>query len=173
MFLTKRSRGALAALAAVPLTIAILSGCSAGGGGQPSSDGAERPSADAKSFDDWQLAFARCMRGEGLDFPDPSKGGLGVTIDQSNAAAFDKASTKCREKLGNPPAAPGDEGKTDEQLQEEALKSAKCFRENGIDMPDPKDGSTAAMPMDVPPEVLKKCLPGAGDADGGSARPNG
>ncbi|MFB7841970.1 hypothetical protein [Microbacterium sp. NPDC056052] len=171
MFLTKRSRGALAALAAVPLTIAILSGCSAGGGGQPSSDRAETPSA--KSFDDWQLAFAQCMRGEGLDFPDPGKGGLGVTIDQSNAAAFDKASTKCREKLGNPPAAPGDEGKTEEQLQEEALKSAKCFRENGIDMPDPKNGSVAAMPMDVPPEVLKKCLPGAGDADGGSARPNG
>ncbi|MGW0955355.1 hypothetical protein ACWDAO_07835 [Streptomyces sp. NPDC001212] len=175
MFLTKnKQRGLFGALSAVPLMIALLTACSAADGGSDTSgagDG-EKPTSSRKSFEDWQLAFAQCMRDEGLDVADPGKGGLGGLQDSSDAAALEKASTKCRGKLGDPPPAPGVENKSDEQLQEEALKSAKCFRDNGLDVPDPQKGEIGlTIPQDAPKDLIAKCAPNSGLSVGG-VRPN-
>ncbi|GAA2387379.1 hypothetical protein [Dactylosporangium salmoneum] len=176
MFLTKKKqRGVLGTLSAVPLMIALLTGCSAADGGSDGSGAAdgEKTASSQQSFEDWQLAFARCMRAEGLDVPDPGKGGLGGLRDSSDTAALEQASTKCRGKLGDPPPAPDLEGKSDEQLQEEALKSAKCFRDNGVDVADPKKGEIGlTIPQDAPKGVIAKCAPNAGNGIAG-VRPNG
>jgi hypothetical protein len=54
------------------------------------------PDTDSTEFQDAQLDFARCMRDEGIDFPDPQPGqGLGAgagridTDDPATAAAID------------------------------------------------------------------------------------
>ncbi|MFJ4406772.1 hypothetical protein [Streptomyces sp. NPDC088910] len=174
MFLTKQRRRLLGSVAAVPLTIVLLGACGGGTDGGGTAD-TGKPTAKTKSFEDWQLAFSTCMRDEGIDFPDPGKGGLAVTESQdaSEMAALEKASTKCRGTLGDPPPVPGMENKTDEQLQEDALKSAKCFRDNGVDVPDPGKGVIGlTVPQDAPKDVVAKCASG-GNADMGGVRPNG
>jgi hypothetical protein len=68
-----------------------------------------------QEFRDRALEFARCMRGEGLDFPDPTFGEDGrVTMrapageDPRQDPRFDEAFEKCGDDLGAPgsPAQP-------------------------------------------------------------------
>lgn len=153
----------VAALLAVPLLIG-LAACSAPGG--PQASGGDSTTGTEQSFEDYQLAYAQCMRDEGIDFPDPEgDGGMSVTLDAGNAEAMTAASDACRDKLGTPPAPPGGT-KSEAEVREEMLKMAQCFRDQGFDVPDPKDGQAFGIPADAPEEVFEACGLGAG---GGAA----
>lgn len=147
----------LAAVAAIPLIIGLFTACSSS---SPSADGtkSDTPSASKHTdLADWQLAYAKCMRDEGVDMPDPGPNGeltSTVTADQSTYSA---ASKTCTGKLGAPPAAPGTHPKTKQEVLDEQLKIAKCFRDNGVDMPDPSEGHISGIPGDAPSNVIKKC----------------
>ncbi|MFZ4896320.1 hypothetical protein ACL9RL_17895 [Plantibacter sp. Mn2098] len=141
--------GRLTALIALPVLLLGLASCSADT--DPASEPAPSESA-ANSFESWQLKFAQCMRDAGIDFKDPdSKGGLsGTTGDSASAAASDA----CMEKLGPPPAGPGGEesgGGTS------FLEAAKCLRDEGFEIDDPKESNQITIPEGVSDPVLEKC----------------
>jgi hypothetical protein len=150
----------LAMMASAAVLVALLGAC---GGGAESPSSAEtagtEPTQSATSFDDWQLSFADCMRGEGIDMPDPDSGG-GLGLDNGgDPNAFAAAAQKCRDELGDPPAADGPDTTTDEQMLADQLKTAKCLREEGYDVADPEPGEGLNVPADVPPDVLETCAP--------------
>jgi hypothetical protein len=148
-------------LATVLLVGALMTGCGAE---------AESPVPKAEqSFEDYQLAFAKCMREHGIDMPDPSGDGSVKVPAIEDMAAFTEASDACQEKLGQPPAAEGGPTKSDEERLAEMVKAAECFREHGIEVPDPKAGEMISIPADAPEDVLAACMPHgvSGPADPG------
>jgi hypothetical protein len=114
----------------------------------------------AGSFEDYQLAFAKCMREHGIDMPDPSADGSVKIPAVKDMTAFTEASDACQEKLGQPPAPDGQAPKSDEERLAEMVKTAECFRAHGVEVPDPKPGETLTIPMDAPSEVLEACVSG-------------
>lgn len=166
---TKMSRrlSGVAAFLAVPALLISLAACApaAGGGSQdpaPSSGAGELTRAQ------WQLKYAECMRGEGIDMPDPdangsvSVGGAGI-----DPAALEVAADKCRAELGDPPAVTAEEQEAaDQQFLQWGREVAECYRENGYDMPDPKTGEELQFPSDAPDTVIEECGAGAGTVSG-------
>lgn len=155
-----RRRLALFGLAAVPVLAFVLAACSptAGdAGGQPN----EKPATAASSepLYEWQLAYAACMRGEGVDFPDPdvNNGGV-ISLPSAGDAGAAEAAQKCGEELGNPPAmSPGEQKKADEAFRKMAAEMAQCYRDNGFDVADAPAGEMPKVPDDAPEEVLDEC----------------
>jgi hypothetical protein len=152
-------------IATVLLVGALMSACGSAGD-NPDPGG----TSTAGSVEDYQLAMAKCMREHGIDVPDPSGDGSmqAPAIDDMNA--FTEASDACQEKLGRPPVPEGEPTKSDEERLAEMLEIAECFREHGIDVPDPKPGETIAIPMDAPEDVFEACAP---DGISGPAAPGG
>lgn len=138
------------------------SGAAASSGGRPAED---------MTDEERLLEFARCMRDNGVDFPDPvvdADGGVtfGVRPGAGNASGLaaigrdpdlPRALEACdalREALA---FGPGRNGFDTTELQDQLLVFAQCMRDNGVDMGDPD---------------LRDFLPGpAGRADG--AEPGG
>ncbi|MFG1997657.1 hypothetical protein ACGFNU_00750 [Spirillospora sp. NPDC048911] len=132
-------RQTLAALAMVPMLALCLPACGGNGGtanAQPSSKKTDQLSA--------MRAFAKCMRDNGIDMPDPQtdgSGGIKVEVRAEKAGKGDgpekmkAAEAKCRHLQPNG-------GKPPKLSREEVAKMrafAKCMREHGIEMPDPDD----------------------------------
>jgi hypothetical protein len=139
-------------LAAAGAALAVLA---AGCGGSSSSGVASLgpgtvaastdPTTTAATPQDFQtaiLAYARCLRSQGFDVPDPdfSQGGGGGLravfgrVDR-NDPKFRKAQEKCRPILAavRPQFSPADRQK----FQDAALKFAQCMRKHGVNVPDP------------------------------------
>jgi hypothetical protein len=97
--------------------------------------------------EDLAREFARCMRENGVDMPDPGADGGGViTLDGStDEGAMDAAFEACKEFLpdGGEPAKPSPED------LEAQRKYAQCMREQGIDMPDPDPNGGMSMAGEV------------------------
>lgn len=161
---TRRPFGTLAALITIPILVGSLAACASG---SPGSESGSKTPSTVQSFEDWQLAFASCMRDEGVDMPDPSKDGSGAAISLGDAdpEAFTAASKTCTDKLGAPPAPSGGDVPVSDRFDEQ-LQMAECFRENGIDAPDPVKGEAMNIPSDVPEDVLDAC--GLDLSNGGS-----
>ncbi|MEH0985974.1 hypothetical protein [Micromonospora sp. CPCC 205556] len=132
---------------ALPVLLALaLAGCgdpadgaavaTAGGGGAPPSAAA---TGAALSDPDRQLEFARCMRENGVDMPDPQAGGGPAFrfAEGTDPQQVEQAMEKCRNLLPNGGQAPQLNAEQTEQLR----NLAKCMRENGVpDFPDPDAG---------------------------------
>jgi hypothetical protein len=87
------------------------------------------------------LAFARCMRQQGIDMPDPQMSGNRITQefkagpgskgpDDPKFKAAQQACNKYLPNGGQPP-------KPNPQQQQQMLALARCMRQHGINMPDP------------------------------------
>lgn len=128
------------------LVAAALSLAACGGGDDPGGDGvasingngqnSQAPAAADDEFtQDEQLAFARCMRENGVDMPDPVDGRISISAagGPEEMAKAEKANEACRHLLpnGGVPQPP-----TPEEL-DKMRKMAQCFRDNGVDVPDP------------------------------------
>jgi hypothetical protein len=98
------------------------------------------------------LDFARCMREQGIDMPDPqfsSEGGGMFSVGQSgpdspiDRAKLDGAQKACQSYLDKVDAnrPPPDPAKVEEQKQQ-MLAFAQCMRDHGIDFPDPEFDTT-------------------------------
>lgn len=89
--------------------------------------------ASPSAAGDGELAFARCMRGEGIDIKDPTNGRFQVNSDIAEKKKMDAAMAKCGHLLPG-----GQGGKLSPQDLDSARKQAKCMRENGYPtFPDP------------------------------------
>ena len=147
------NHGYRAGLFAVPLllsVVAALGGCTAKGNDGPGVASAggtfATGAASAAPEDDAALGrrFAQCMRGEGVDMPDPGpNGGLAMPATrpeyQEAMKKTEAAGEKCREFLPNG----GEPPKASAEDLAKARDYAKCIRDNGIPGfpdPDPRTG---------------------------------
>jgi hypothetical protein len=136
----RRMFGAFAAVA----FLLILSACrgaagdgvaSAGGEAEQATESTERGPLDEEVQ---ALAFAECMRGNGIDMRDPApgQGGLREALhgleDEYDQATIEQAVTACQDLL--PQRA--HEGGHDAARDEVELALAECLREQGLDVPD-------------------------------------
>lgn len=168
----------LAALALI-LALAAAAGC----GGDDDASTASTAAATS-AVQDRAVAFATCMRENGVDeFPDPDASGE-LTIDGVlNGSSIDpgsrtwtRAVEACRDL--QPPGFTGDDEVTDEE-RDTRLAFAECMRENGVrDFPDPVDGeplvNTNRIPsaatesgMGVLNAAMRACADLGPQADGG------
>jgi hypothetical protein len=100
-------------------------------------------SADPSAGNTAALAFARCMRANGVpSFPDPSPGGdfeFNSSAVSPSSPAFRVAQAKCRRLLpnGGPPG-PGSTTHPSAQTLEKLVRIARCMRQHGVpQFPDP------------------------------------
>src|SRR4051812_19985155 len=86
------------------------------------------------------LDFARCMRDNGVDMPDPQFNGGRVTQrmkapkNPEKMQAAEKACEKYRRKIKAPEMSADEKA----EVKKAALANARCMREHGIDFPDPQ-----------------------------------
>jgi hypothetical protein len=124
-------------LLTLPLAAASLALGACGGG----DSGTESAGDQQAKFREAALDFAKCMREHGVDMPDPQPGGgggiqLALRADEANRATLDRAQKACQKHLDKvPPPEISEEDRA--KFREQALKFARCMREQGIDMPDP------------------------------------
>jgi len=157
----------IAALASVPLLVLGLAACSPAKDGSGSTVKSESQiESDALA---WDVAYAQCLRGQGIDAPDPSSDGNRQALKVDDADALERASGTCSTKvtgeLGPRPVS-AFEKKAQQEGRDEMRKTSECLREKGYDVSDPTDGSYILDGLEnVPDEALEAC----GVAGGGAA----
>jgi hypothetical protein len=128
---------ALGAAAAIALALSACGGAdddaSAGGGGGISE-------ADVQ---DAGVKYARCMREQGIEMPDPQPGlgglrGLMTDQDLERQPGFRKAEGDCRKHLAGLTSQISDEQRS--EILDARLEFARCMRDQGFDVPDPQPG---------------------------------
>lgn len=153
--------------------VTVVAGC---GGGERETP--TEPAADKNR--QAMLDFARCMRKNGIDMPDPkfdggrvtmAIGGPGQKIDPSKMDAAQKACAKYQEAIKGPELSEEDSA----EFKEQALENARCMRANGVeDFPDPtfdeNGGASLRITKELNPEsatfqkaqkACEKTMPGA------------
>jgi hypothetical protein len=160
----RRRLGAIAALA-LPALLIALAGCAPtpGDANSPGASGGGDIASTELTFADWQLEYAACMRGEGIDMPDPEGDSQAIAIDlNGDMGAFEAANEHCMDELGSPPPLTAEEeAAAQERFLVWAMKAAECYRENGFDVPDPTADEPMQFPTDAPDEVVEECGGGA------------
>lgn len=145
-----RRRYLYPAAVAVPLLM-ILTACGSSDSSQVASLGTSSaaPSASTQAdSSDSQLAFAKCMRENGVDMPDPDPdGGFGAGRGDINPndPKFRAGLEKCQDLM---PSGGQMDRTFDAAGQERMLELAKCLRQNGVDMPDPQFDANGQMVID-------------------------
>ncbi|QOQ39749.1 hypothetical protein [Trueperella pecoris] len=127
-----------------------------------SSPAKPEPKVSAMSSQQWQHDFERCLEKHGVDLSE-LVGGSGKKGGQDTKTQ--EALQACVGKLGLGPqqSQSFDEGKFESQL----LTYARCMRESGYDMPDPKLSGNGPITLDLEPENanpadIKRCGEKAG-----------
>ena len=146
-------RTVLLAAVATTLLAAVASGCGSSDDGEGVArldDGAAATATTQggtdRASDDPQeaaLEWARCMREQGVDVPDPEVSDGRVLIRpgaggvrRADPEAFREAAETCGTPFGD--AGPPQLSERERaELQETMLEFARCMRDEGIDMPDP------------------------------------
>ena len=137
-----------------------VGGVSAGSEGSAGSDdtngtgSAESDDTSDMTDEESLLAFAECMRDNGVDFPDPvveadgtvtfgfrpgggGEGGLAALRDIGRNPNLPAARDACSGLLEGLAFGPGQGGFDLVELQDTLLEFAQCMRDNGVDMGDP------------------------------------
>ena len=154
-------------MVAAIVALALLAGACGGGGsdqrsnGVASIDGKQANSSSSKAKDgekrdpqDAALAWAKCMRRNGADVPEPDAKGMFVIepgTEQPDEEAMKKADEACKAERE---ALQGSMGEPDKDFQDKILKMARCMREQGIEMPDPKTGEGGETAMEIDPDQV-------------------
>ena len=132
---TMAQRRTFGVAVAALLVLSACGGAFAGGDANPTAEDTEQGSFDEEVQ---ALAFAECMRGNGVDMPDPApgQGGLSEAFhaaeENYDQATIDEALAACEELL--PQRA--HEGGHDAERGETELALAECLREQGLEVPD-------------------------------------
>jgi hypothetical protein len=126
-------------LAAVATAALALGAC--GSSDDNGTSGSGKSQSD-KAFEG-ALKYAKCMRDHGIDVPDPQRegsGGIKMTMkagpgtDNAKMQAAQKDCQKYMQVGGGRTLSAAEKAK----VQNSLLDYAKCMRQHGVDMPDPK-----------------------------------
>jgi hypothetical protein len=189
--MTALNFGRAAALAVGVLVLAACGEDSDSGIAQLSADSTPSSSADANSgtSEEQALAFAQCMRDNGVDFPDPtvdSEGNLSFegAFGASQGGGFDPGDTSFTDAI----EACGDlmeglvlgggmagEGFDSTAMQDSMLAYTECLRGEGLDVGDitfdgPGLRGGGEPPTDGAPTIEPGAGPPAGEFQGGGDR---
>ncbi|MBK3555924.1 hypothetical protein JHN55_05090 [Streptomyces sp. MBT56] len=149
-----RARGrSLAAACALAAALALTATACSGDGG---TKGGGSASDSKKTKEDQALEHRKCLREQGLDIPEPKPGenGMGVTIDGGSMGKekMEKAFKACEDK-----AVGGGPKEMTQAEKDKAVAYARCMRQNGFDMPDPKfDGGAMQAAPALKSKDMKK-----------------
>jgi hypothetical protein len=137
--------------------VTIVVGLAVACGGGDESDSSDDDAVSEEAV----LAYAQCMRAEGIDFPDPEPGQFASLYHQTGDAAFQAAATECEPKLSGLVGHNSSNAGHAAEVQDRALEVAKCVREQGFEFPDPKltdDGRvvTSAEEFDTEDSELRR-----------------
>jgi hypothetical protein len=133
------------------LALALAIGACGGDGGN-SNDGVASlgdgkattttgPGNSGKDFKQQMLAYARCLRQHGIDMPDPKFDANGhMAMQLPSGVGPDDPKFKAAEQACKQYAPSGAPEQVDPQAQQQMLAYARCMRQHGIDIPDPKPG---------------------------------
>jgi hypothetical protein len=151
----RRWRPYLAALVAVLALALALGAC----GGSDKGDGVASlggkattttsPGGGKSAARQKALNWARCLRQHGIDMPDPKFDAQGRMAQQMPAGVgpddpkFKAAAQACQQYA--PSGAPD---KVDPQEQQQMVAYARCMRQHGINIPDPKPGEGISLDSD-------------------------
>jgi hypothetical protein len=87
------------------------------------------------------LAYARCMRQHGIDAPDPTFDAAGhMGMQLPSGVGPDDPKFKAAEQACKQYAPSAEPEKVDPQVQQQMLAFARCMRQHGINIADPKPG---------------------------------
>ncbi|MEU6795755.1 hypothetical protein ABZ907_29035 [Nonomuraea wenchangensis] len=91
------------------------------------------------------VKYAQCMREHGVEMDDPGvEGGIRLQMPSGGKAVLEKAQEACKKYA--PVTAGKGAGEVPAADQAKFIAYAKCMREHGVDMPDPKfEGGQARM----------------------------
>ena len=154
------SRARRSAAAAASLALLVLVGACSGGATQEpgiatlatqatavgGADAAPtvRPSLSPEDREEALLAFAACMRDNGVEMPDPQfgldgKANMGTLFGEldEDDAAVQAATEACDAYL---PSSLADDPVLQAERQDALLEFAQCMRDNGVEMDDPVAG---------------------------------
>jgi hypothetical protein len=139
-----------------------LGACGSSDDGNGSAGGASKQDT---AFDG-ALKFSKCMRDHGVDFPDPQRvGSGGIKLSGKNINPNDPktkaAQSACQKYMKIGGGETLDPAKR-AQLQETALKYARCMREHGVDMPDPQLSGKGGLTFQAGPGSGPKSSSGSG-----------
>ncbi len=180
-----RRAGAVGAAVVAAAVIAIvLAGC---GGGQdgvavaadaPAATGSattEAPGATSEEdAEEAMLAFAKCMREQGVDMDDPTPDENGTLRfdmtrpDEGDRESMRTAMEACGDLMAAARPQVSDEDRA--EREEQQLAFAKCMREQGIDMPDPSSGGgpgSSGTRIDPDDPATQKAMSACQDEVGG------
>ncbi|WP_017595817.1 hypothetical protein [Nocardiopsis potens] len=145
------ARGGAGAL----LALGLLTGCGMAGGDQEEQAGGGAKSEEER-LQEARLEFARCMRDNGVDMPDPG-GADGMVPGLELNGETEKALEACEEKVPMDEFEPSEEELA--EMHEKDLELAECLRGEGIDVEDPKKGQGMTLPADADgmEEAMEAC----------------
>jgi hypothetical protein len=146
--------------AAAALGLAAILALTACGGSGGSAQGAASPGggAAATGNNDQLVEFARCMRGQGVDVPDPKPGDKLMDVFHglnSKDPKVQDALDACQDKLPDQVK----QRATDPAMEDNMLKFAQCMRQNGVEMPDPNGGHPDFGSVDRNSPEFQKAMP--------------
>ncbi|MER5255003.1 hypothetical protein [Streptomyces sp. NPDC002855] len=153
-----RTRTRSGAIASGFAALALFAGaCSSGGGSsQDKADGGKGKQADAA------FKERECLRKHGLKVPEPKAGEdtRGITIGGDlSKEKMEAAMKECTGKNGRSGG-----GSVSQADKDKMLKYARCMRENGFDMPDPKFDGGAMEAQKIPKGAEAKKMEKAAEA---------
>jgi hypothetical protein len=150
-----RGAGALGVAAAVAGLALLATACGGGSGdsevaridsqGEETSTTGTTSTTPPEDPQEAAIAWARCMRERGIQVEDPKVDengrlqlqiGPGAGSIDRTSPAFREAANACRPLLQNAIEPPTEEEQ--EALQDSLLQFARCMRQNGVNVPDPK-----------------------------------
>ncbi|MEW9551551.1 hypothetical protein [Nonomuraea sp. NPDC050783] len=114
--------------------VVSAAGGTGGGTGGTSASASPSPTMDPQRA---ALEFARCMRQHGIDMPDPRDGDLRITVPRGTSREkVDKAQKACGPIMESAVR----KGTPSAEDYDRMVRFARCLREHGVDVADPKPG---------------------------------
>lgn len=169
----------LVACLILPALFTVVAACGSDDGGNkvasvnsgaPSSSKEQPKGANLDPADEDKIReFAKCMRENGIDMPDPQGGGIALAAPaDGDVAKMEKAHEACKKFLPN-----GGEYKEPSQEEKDKMREqAKCMREHGVDMPDPDfsgTGGRGTIDFGDDTKKFEEALKACGMGEGGMA----
>ncbi|MEJ2853840.1 MULTISPECIES: hypothetical protein [unclassified Saccharothrix] len=159
------------------LGVVLLAGCGtaprddgvASISGGPTSSSSAAPEDGARD-EDKVREFAKCMREQGVDMPDPEvagDGGITMRVEGGDLGMEEMkaAEEACKQYLPNG----GEMRKPTPEEMDRMREEIKCLREKGIDVPDPDfdSGGAIQLPFGDDTEKTQKAMEECGFGKGG------